>query len=103
MAKYDEAPALMSSLPPSHSGSGLLMPTPIPARQKLQSPVTKKACLRTSLALLVSFAPMKCATWTEKEVAMATQSPLKSHVVVDTKPIEAEASAPRLPTMEASI
>jgi len=30
-------------------------------------------------------------------------TPLKSHVVVDTSPMDAEAFAPRLPTIEASM
>ena len=33
----------------------------------------------------------------------AEHTPMNSQVVVDTSPMDAEASAPRLPTMEASI
>ena len=42
-----------------------------------------------------SSAPIRWATCTEKPVDAAAQSPQKSHVVVDTNPIEAEAFAPR--------
>ena len=35
--------------------------------------------------------------------ATAAHSPQNSHVVVDTNPMEADAFAPRLPTIEASI
>ena len=50
-----------------------------------------------------SSAPIRWATCTEKPVDAAAQSPQKSHVVVDTNPIEAEAFAPRLPTIAASM
>ena len=46
---------------------------------------------------------MRCATCTEKPVAAAEQMPENSHVVVDISPMDAEAFAPRLPTMEASM
>lgn len=47
-------------------------------------------------------APMRWATCTEKPEAAATHSPQKSQVVVDTNPMAA-ASAPRLPTIAASM
>lgn len=47
--------------------------------------------------------PIRCATCTENPVAAAAHSPQNSHVVVDTNPMEADAFAPRLPTIEASI
>lgn len=46
---------------------------------------------------------MQCATWTAKPVEAALHKPLNSQVVVETRPIEAEALAPRLPTIAASI
>ena len=56
-----------------------------------------------TLAPRMSPAPIRCATCTEKPVAAATHNPQKSHVVVETKPIAADSSAPRLPTIAASI
>ena len=40
-----------------------------------------------------SSAPIRWATCTEKPVDAAAQSPQKSHVVVDTSPMEADAEA----------
>ncbi len=57
---------------------------------------------RTFLAPVKSPAPIRCATCTEKPVAAAAHSPQNNHVVVDTSPIEAEAFAPKLPTIDAS-
>ena len=61
------------------------------------------ACLRTDLADSLSLAPRRCATCTENPVAAALHVPQKSHVVVDTNPMEAAASAPSRPTMAASM
>lgn len=46
---------------------------------------------------------MSCAVWTEKPLAIEMQSPLRSQVEVDTRPMEAEACAPKLPTMAESM
>ncbi len=46
---------------------------------------------------------MRWATCTENPVETEAHNPQKSHVVVDTNPMEADASAPRLPTIAASI
>ena len=46
---------------------------------------------------------MRWATCTEKPVAAAEHSPPSSQVVLATRPMAAEALAPRLPTMVASI
>ncbi len=58
------------------------------------------------IMLLASFVlppPMLCAACIEKPDATAPHTPPKSHVELDTRPIEADASAPRLPAMEASV
>ena len=46
---------------------------------------------------------MLCATCTEKPAETAYVMPPSSHVLVDTKPIAAEAFAPSEPTMAESI
>ena len=46
---------------------------------------------------------MFVANTTANPVGTAPQIPPKSHVDVDTSPIDAAASAPRRPTMDASI
>ena len=48
-------------------------------------------------------APENCATCTENPVTAAVHHPPSSHVELETKPMEAEALAPRLPTMAASM
>ncbi len=47
--------------------------------------------------------PMLCAACIEKPAATAPHTPPKSHVELDTSPIEADAPAPRLPAIEASV
>ena len=46
---------------------------------------------------------MRWATITEKPTISAWHKPLKSQVLEATRPMDAEASLPRRPTMEASI
>ena len=46
---------------------------------------------------------MQCATCTAKPVDAALHKPENNHVEVDTSPMDAEALAPRLPTMAASM
>ena len=48
-------------------------------------------------------APIKWATCTANPEAAALSTPPKSHVVVDTRPMAAAGSLPKLPTMAASI
>ena len=60
-------------------------------------------CRSTRRAASKSLAPMKCATCTEKPIFAAEASPPISHPVVSTSPMEAEALAPRCPTIEASM
>ena len=73
------------------------------ASRRLNANTATTDCRNTRCAPSQSPAPMRWATCTEKPEAAALSSPPKSHVVVDTKPIAAEASAPRLPTIDASI
>ena len=67
------------------------------------SSATTKDWRSTSLASASRLAPMSCAVWTEKPLAIEMQSPLRSQVEVDTRPMEAEACAPKLPTMAESM
>lgn len=93
----------MSSPPPSHRGSIPLTATPIAVNIKdasIAAPVAPKNTERASERLP---APTRCATCTAKPVTIAEQSPPKSHIVVETRPIAALACAPRLPTIAASI
>ena len=93
----------MDSSPPSQRGRLPLIEVPMAASRMLNSAVATNACLSTERALPNSPAPIWCATCTEKPVAEAVQTPQNSHVEVDTSPMDADASAPRLPTMAASI
>ena len=101
--KYSEAIPEMDSSPPSHPGRNGLIAQAIHMAPTPNTEVAAKDCLRTSRALLNSPAPIRCATWTLKPTDAAERIPPKSHVLVDISPMAAEASAPRLPTMEASI
>ena len=73
------------------------------AMTRLNSSVAVMPCRNTERALCQSPAPMQCATCTEKPMAAAEHSPPNSHVLVDIRPMDADAFAPRLPTIEASM
>ena len=60
-------------------------------------------CLPHCPTNAITFVEREAAAFDEKAVAAAAHTPLKSQVVVDTRPMDAEASAPRLPTIEASM
>ena len=60
-------------------------------------------CLSTRRAASKSLAPMKWATCTENPMLAAEASPPISQPVVSTSPMEAEALAPKWPTIEASM
>lgn len=60
-------------------------------------------CRKTLRAPSLSLAPTRCATCTEYPEVIAAHMPQKSHRLVDTSPIDAESSAPRRPTIDASI
>lgn len=98
-----EASRRMETSPPSHAGSEELMLAPNMASSRLKTSVPASDCSRIIRAPFRSPAPTLWATCTENPVAAAVQSPQKSHVVVDTSPMEADASAPIRPTMAASI
>ena len=55
------------------------------------------------LAPTSSPAPIRCAICTLKPVLNAEVRPPKSHVLDATSPMDADASAPSLPTMDASM
>ena len=93
----------MTLSPPNHWGKAPLTDTPIAANSALNANVEGTERRNMERAQSQSSAPIRWATCTEKPVDAAAQSPQKSHVVVDTHPIEAEAFAPRLPTIAASM
>lgn len=70
---------------------------------RLKIVVAISAWRNTWRALKKSFAPMKCATWTEKPIDAALVILPNSHVDDSTRPMDADACAPRRPTIEASI
>lgn len=57
----------------------------------------------TARARVKSLAPIKWAACTLKPIETEPTSDPKSQVAGSTRPMEAEASAPRLPTIEASM
>ena len=94
---------MMSSWPPSQWGSGPLMAAPTATMSSPNNRHTTMDCRKTCRACSFFLAPSRCATCTVNPVVTALQMPPKSHNVVETSPIDAESSAPRLPTMEASM
>ena len=101
--KYSEAIPEMDSSPPSQPGRNGHIAQAIHIAAKPNTDVAARACLSTSLAIRNSPAPTRCATCTLNPTDAAERIPPKSHVLVDIRPIAADASAPRLPTIEASI
>lgn len=79
------------------------MAAPVAPHSRPKLPTATSAWRRMARAFVMSPAPMAWATCTENPVAAAEHDPLNSHVVVDTSPMAAAASAPRLPTMAASM
>lgn len=93
----------MASFPPSHPGQ---RPADGASDGRGEKPEEQRRgeCLPQDVPRARrSLAPIRWATCTENPVAAAVHTPLKSHVVVDTSPMDAEAFAPRLPTIEASM
>src|SRR5699024_2686478 len=93
----------MSAAPPSQTGSGRLTAAPAAASSSPNQTEKTTAWRTTARARSSCPAPMRWATWTEKPVAAAAHRPLSSQVLLDTSPMAAEALAPRLPTMVASM
>ena len=62
-----------------------------------------RPCFTRFRASRSSHAPMRWATITEKPTTSARHNPPNSHVLEATRPMEAEASRPNCPTMEASM
>ena len=79
------------------------MPTPMRAIRILKMMPQSSEWRNTWRALPKSLAPMKWATCTEKPVAKALSRLPISQVVDSMSPMLAEASAPKCPTIEASI
>ena len=93
----------MAGSPPSHPGREELMSIPV-LPQAIPKMATARSAWRTmARARAMSPAPRAWATCTENPVATAVHNPPNNHVVVDTSPMAAEALAPRLPTMAASM
>ncbi len=92
-----------ASSPPSHLGKGLEIATPSSISSSEIISAVINPCFETRLASGASSAPMHCATCTEKPITTALLTPLITQVLVDTKPIDAEAFAPSLPTIAESI
>ena len=103
MKKYFVASSTISGLPPSQWGSGPAMAMPMRAMTPLNTSAVRSACRSTTLAFLKSLAPMRWATWTEKPLPQAPQKPPRSHMQVDTRPMDAPAAAPRCPTIDVSM
>jgi hypothetical protein len=101
--KYALASFQSASSPPSHLGKGLEIATPSSISSNDIISAVINPCFTTRLAFGASFAPIYCATCTEKPTTTALLTPLISQVVVDTKPIDADAFAPSLPTIAESI
>lgn len=93
----------MSGLPPSHPGNGPAIENPAIDRQTTNATTLASPCLITFLAWTKSLEPMRWATCTENPCAAAIANPPKIQVVVETRPMEAEGLAPRLPTIDASM
>ena len=64
---------------------------------------TVMPCLRSFRAVGYDFAPISCEASTEYPVIPADPRPQKSQIVLDTIPTAAASTAPRLPTMAASM
>lgn len=79
------------------------MVQPIAASITLKHKAMSSDWRSTARAPLTFLAPNRCATCTANPAETAEHSPMNSQVVVDTSPMDAEALAPRLPTMAASM
>ena len=93
----------MSSPPRNQMGNLKAMSDANKVTNKLNASVHTNAWRNTCRALTKSFAPIKWATCTEKPNETAEHRPPKSHVADSTKPMEADAAAPSLPTIAASM
>ena len=93
----------MSSPPRNQMGNLKAMSDAHKVTNKLKASVQTNAWRNTCRALTKSLAPIKWATCTEKPNETAEQRPPKSHVADSTKPMDADAAAPSLPTIAASM
>ncbi len=93
----------MASSPPSQCGSGNAIATP---SSDMSTPAIAHAtipCRSTLRAPEKSLAPRRCAACTEKPIVNIEHTPQNSHRLLFIRPTEADSSAPRRPTIEASI
>ena len=79
------------------------MARPERERNKLKKMTLVNPWRSTLRAPAKSFDPIRWATCTENPCDVAIANPPKIQVVVETRPIEAEGLAPRLPTIDASM
>ena len=93
----------MLSSAPIHPGSALCTKTASAIRRNEKLRTVRSPVLTYLLAPSSSLAPTLWATPTVKPMPMEVHKPPTSQVVVDTTPMAADALAPKLPTMEASI
>lgn len=93
----------MSSFPPSQSGRKPLIPVPIKASASPRTDAIKRDWQNTARPFSLCPAPTNWATCTEKPVPAAMHSPLSNQVELEIRPMDAEALAPKLPTIVASI
>ena len=93
----------MSAPPPRSFGRGLESAAPIAATSREKHRQTTKPWWRMDLAFSSCPAPMYWAACTVKPVQQARRSPPKSQVLEATRPMDADAEAPRLPTIEESM
>lgn len=101
--KYAHASARIASSPWSQRGSGSLLIAAIAARiAAISIPVTRP-CRTTVRAPRSSPPPMRCDACTEKPAETPPMMPPISHVLVDTRPMDAEAFAPSAPTIAESM
>ena len=101
--KYSDASATTCSSPPSHTGSFGAMARPASVAHSENSRQDVMPCLTTERALLCSRAPRRWATCTEKPIVTIEHMPQKNHSDELMRPTEADGSAPKRPTMLASI
>ena len=102
MKKYRLEPTQTSGAPPSHMGSFPLTAAAMAAKKSPTPTLTIMACRMTDWTCRRRPAPMSWAIWIEKPVTMHMPMPLKSQVLLATRPTEAVAAAPRDPTMAES-
>ena len=93
----------MSDPPPSQKGNCRCTNMLAMSTSRLMTDVQRSPWRNTLRAFAKSLEPMKWATCTEKPSDAALVMLPMSHVVLSTRPMAAEAPAPKWPTIEASM